>query len=199
MERRATAAGAVFEVRDGWRVAVSYGASVAERTRASRTVGFLDRARLRVLELTGEPGTPGTGGERLTASVRRFGTATRAADGAWWCPVTPARTLVLGGSDPAPEHAVDLTCAHVGIELAGPLAGDCLARFCALDVRPAVMPLGGFRPGSVARTPGYVLRTRPDRLLVLVGWAYGEYLWETVATAAERLGGGPIGEDALDA
>ena len=101
--------------------------------------------------------------------------------------------------EPVPDGALDLTCAHAAIELAGPLAGECLARFCAIDVRPAVLPVGGFRPGSVARTPGYVLRTGQDSLLLLTGWAYGEYLWETVATAAQRLGGGPIGEDALRA
>jgi sarcosine oxidase gamma subunit len=49
------------------------------------------------------------------------------------------------------------------------------------------MPVGAFRPGSVARTPGYVLRTAADSLLVLVGWAFGEYLWQVVADAAGVL------------
>jgi sarcosine oxidase gamma subunit len=62
-----------------------------------------------------------------------------------------------------------------------------LARFCAIDVRPHVMPVGAFRPGSVARTPGFVLRTSEDSLLLLVGWAFGEYLWDVVADAAGRL------------
>ena len=47
----------------------------------------------------------------------------------------------------------------------------------------------------MARTPGYVLVEAEDRLLVLVGWALGEYLWEVVADAAEHLGGGPVGAD----
>jgi sarcosine oxidase gamma subunit len=123
--------------------------------------------------------------------------AARTAGGGWSCPVTPERTLLLGGDDPLPDGALDLTCAHAAIELAGPLAGECLARFCAIDARPSALPVGGFRPGSVARTPGYVLRTRQDGLLLLTGWAYGEYLWETVAIAAGRLGGGPVGEDVL--
>ena len=33
----------------------------------------------------------------------------------------------------------------------------------------------------------------------VVGWALGEYLWTVVADAAERLGGGPAGNDALAA
>ena len=32
---------------------------------------------------------------------------------------------------------------------------------------------------------------------MLFGWALGEYIWEVVADAAERLGGGPVGVDAL--
>lgn len=198
MERLARTAGAVLEERDGWKVATSYGAVVAERSHVAQTVGFCDRSWLRKLEV--HPQAPATDGNgSLPAAVQTFGTATRTAGGGWRCPITPERTLLLGGDEPAPDGALDLTCAHAALELAGPLAGECLARFCAIDVRPSVLPVGGFRPGSVARTPGYVLRTRPDALLILTGWAYGEYLWETVATAAKHLGGGPVGTEALDA
>jgi hypothetical protein len=31
----------------------------------------------------------------------------------------------------------------------------------------------------------------------MVGWALGEYLWEVVADAAQHLGGGPVGADAI--
>jgi sarcosine oxidase gamma subunit len=83
------------------------------------------------------------------------------------------------------------------MSLIGPGARELLARFCAIDVRPALAPPGAFRPGSVARTPGYVLVEAEDRLLVLVGWALGEYLWQVVADAAAQLGGGPVGAEAL--
>jgi glycine cleavage system aminomethyltransferase T len=119
-------------------------------------------------------------------------------DGAWWCPVTPSRTLVLGGDSAVDSAAhVDLTCGLTAMTLAGPLCRELLARFCAIDVRPAVAPVGSFRPGSVARTPGYLLVEGDDRLLIMVGWALGQYLWEVVADAAAHLGGGPVGVDAL--
>ncbi|MGD0455849.1 MAG: sarcosine oxidase subunit gamma family protein, partial [Solirubrobacteraceae bacterium] len=92
---------------------------------------------------------------------------------------------------------LDVSCGLAALSLIGPGARELLARFCAIDVRPGLAPPGAFRPGSVARTPGYLLVEGGDRLLVLVGWALGEYLWRVVADAAADLGGGPVGAEAL--
>lgn len=215
MERRARAAGAKFERRGGWNVAVSYEPG-AERERLTQTVAFADRSNLTKLELQGEPAA-------LAEIVREAsdgavalqpGLAAR-TPGSWWCPVSPSRVLVLADSeagadahvrsaivDAAPNmdgavSFVDVTSGLAAVTLAGPGSSELLARFCAIDVRPSVTPVNAFRPGSVARTPGYLLRELEHRLLVLVGWALGEYLWEVVADAAEHLGGGPVGADAL--
>jgi glycine cleavage system aminomethyltransferase T len=131
--------------------------------------GFADRSLIRKTLVRGP--------------ARGLGSAVRAQDGAWWCPITPQRTLVLDGQG----DGLDLTCAYAAIELAGPRTDDVIARFCALDVRAASLPVGGFRPGSVARTPGFVLRTGETTLLLLVGWALGAYLWTVVADAAQAL------------
>jgi heterotetrameric sarcosine oxidase gamma subunit len=213
MERRAVGAGARLERRDGWSVAVDYGDAGRERERLGQSVGFADRSNLTKLELQADA-------EVLAAIVTNVadgvslstGTASL-VDGVWWCPVTPERVLVLAESSAAAGlraavngavtageatiTVLDLTSALAGLTLAGPGANELLARFCAIDVRPRVMPVAAFRPGSVARTPGSVLREREDRLLVLVGWALGEYLWDVVADAAGHLGGGPVGADAL--
>ena len=189
MERLARAAGARFERRDGWNVAVGYDSAQDY----SGTVAFADRSHLVKLELHGTP-----------PHQLELGMASP-VDGDWWCPVTPQRTLVIGGPSArdaalaSGAHVVDLTSGLAAFALIGPLANELLARFCAIDVRPKVSPVGSFRPGSVARTPGYVLVEEPDRLLVMVGWALGHYLYEVVADAAERLGGGPVGTDAADA
>ena len=62
--------------------------------------------------------------------------------------------------------AEQVFCAFIG-----PSAREVFARFCALDLRSAVTPVGAVRPGSIARQPGIVL-TR-DRLLEDVwGFAY---------------------------
>ena len=176
MEGQALAAGARMEVRDGWNVAVEYPGAPAHAP-----VAWADVSHLRKLEVTGR--------HELT-----FGTASR-IEGAWWCPVTRERTLVIGG---AGVEALEVTTTLAALAIVGPQARELLARFCALDLRAQSVPVGGFRPGSVARTPGYVLREDAERFLILFGWALGEYLWTVVADAASGLGGAPMGVDALD-
>lgn len=203
MERLAGAAGARFEQRDGWNVAVSFGDAAAERRRIEESVAFADRSHMTKLELHGEREALA----RVVGTELEMGLAARSND-AWWCPVTPSRVLVI--AEPAQGRdlrtavegpgvaVVEQTCGLAAMSLIGPGARELLARFCAIDVRPGMTPVGGFRPGSVARTPGYLLVEDEQRLLVLVGWALGEYLYEVVSDAAASLGGGPVGADALE-
>jgi glycine cleavage system aminomethyltransferase T len=183
MERQVLAAGARLEERDGWNVAVHFDGEAAARA----TVGFADLSHLAKLEVHG-------------AHDLELGTA-RWADGVWWCPFTAERALVLGerGGLPDLPDAVDVTTAFGALAIVGPLAREVFARFTALDLRDTVTPVNAFRPGSVARTPGAVLRQAEDRWLMLFGAALGQYMWTVVADAAESLGGGPMGVDALDA
>jgi len=182
MEREARAAGARIEQRDGWNVAVAFEGEQAHLA----TVAFADRSHLGKLELHGEHGLP------LGEAVRR--------DDAWWCPVTAERALVLCEPAQTAElrtrfgpDAVDLTSALGALAIVGPQARELFARFTALDLRDKVTPVHAFKPGSVARTPGSVLRESEDRWLMLFGAALGSYVWTLVADAAASLGGGPTG------
>jgi glycine cleavage system aminomethyltransferase T len=176
MERQALAAGARFEVRDGWNIAVSYGGESLDGP-----VAWADVSPLSKVEVHGR-------------HELELGQGSR-ANGAWRCPVTRDRTLVIGDRG---TEGLDLTSSLAALVICGPEAREVFARFCALDLRDQSTPVNAFRPGSVARTPGYVLREDEDRFLMLFGWALGEYMWTVVADAAESLGGGPIGVDALD-
>src|SRR4051794_15970975 len=169
MDRSARAAGARFEVRDGWNVAVEY-------PDPAGPVGWADASHLGKLEAHGPHGL-------------ELGTAKREGD-SWVCPVTPDRALVIG--DIRGREGVDVTSGWAAMRIQGPLARELFARFCALDLRPQITPPGAFRPGSVARTPGMVLCEAQDSYLALVGAAVGEYLWTVVEDAGRHLGGGPI-------
>jgi glycine cleavage system aminomethyltransferase T len=204
MAREAAAAGARFETRDGWEVAVAFADEGVERLACREAVGFADRSHLGKLELQGSPealdaldGMPSLGD----------GLAARAED-AWWCRIAPERALVLCApsataalrarlSESFAGHVLDVTAVYGAVAIAGPLARETFARFCALDLRPHVTPVRGFRPGSVARTPGFVLREGDQLYLALFGAAYGAYMWEVVADTAAHLGGRPVGVDAI--
>jgi glycine cleavage system aminomethyltransferase T len=177
MERLAQTAGAEFEVRDGWNVAVTYGEN---EKRALEHVAWADVSHLRKWEIEG---------------VGEFGTAGREGD-AWICRLTTNRALSIGGSTPRAD-AVDVTCNYAALTILGPQARETIARFCALDLRPHVAPPHSFRPGSIGRQPGMILVEGPDRFLLLFGWATGEYMWTVVADAARHLGGGPVGMETL--
>jgi hypothetical protein len=186
MEREALATGATLAQRDGWNVAVGF---EGEQGHLS-TVAFADRSQIGKLELFGEHGL------ELGVGTRR--------DDAWWCPTSGDRALILCEPDRTAAlraelgaDAVDLTSAMAAFTIAGPLAPETFARFTAIDLRPHVTPVYGFRPGSVARTPGAILREAEDRWLMLFGAALGSYVWTVVADAAASLGGGPVGIDAL--
>lgn len=206
MEGLAAHAGGRFEVRSGWSVAAAFPGD--ESARLQSTVAFTDRSHMTKLEVHGSPDALARIASQAGAGAAlEPGRAAWSAD-AWWCFVNPSKALVLaepGGStagavadaaDPS-VTIVDMTCGLVAMTLAGPGCRELLARFCAIDVRPSVSPVLSFRPGSIARTPGYLLVEREDQLLLLVGWAFGEYLWEVVADAAASLGGGPVGADVL--
>jgi heterotetrameric sarcosine oxidase gamma subunit len=200
MERYAIDAGATMEERDGWNVAVSF------PNEDFSLVGFADMSHLGKIEVQGDVSA-------ITGYDLELGKALR-ADGAWWCPYSPTRAVVLcPSSDTAAlrdrltasaadanglASVIDTTTAQGAMTVLGPLAREVFARFTAIDLRPQVTPVQGWRPGSVARTGGAILCEAPDRYLMLFGAALGQYVWTVVADAAGHLGGGPVGVDALE-
>lgn len=199
--------GAVFEVRDGWRTATSFGHPGAEGLACENAVGWADVSHLGKLEIQVSAGAADelaglAGGLRLGHAVRHRDT--------WWCLLTPVRALLLCDlgalaglrqeleANPA-LTVLDVTTQFAALRLAGPLARETFARFCALDLRPDHLPVGAFMPGSVARTPGFVLREAADQFVVLTGAALAIYFWSVVSDAGRRLGGRPVGVDALSA
>jgi heterotetrameric sarcosine oxidase gamma subunit len=190
MEALAADAGARFEVRDGFNVAISYPAASY-----GDSVSWCDTSHLPKLQLQGSAEAI----DAAAGAALQAGTAVR-RDGAWWCRLTNERALVVGARPSLKKNElelVDVTSVFASLTISGPLARECFARFCALDLRPAVTPVKALRPGSIGRQPGTLIREADDRYLILFGWAVAEYMWSVVADAAGHLGGGPIGVDQL--
>jgi glycine cleavage system aminomethyltransferase T len=200
MEPRARAAGGRFEIRDGWNLATGF--SRDPEALARTAVGWADVSHMRKLELQGPETALQAAAAAAGVDELVLGRAARASE-AWWCPLTRERVLVIGAADglrsglPDEVSVLEVTTVYAAMTLVGPLARETFARFCALDLRPQSTPVGGLRPGSIARQPGLVVREGEDRYLFLFGWAVGEYMWTVVEDAARHLGGGPLGLDAL--
>jgi heterotetrameric sarcosine oxidase gamma subunit len=212
LEPQALAAGARLELRDGWRVAADFGSVEAELRACREAVGVADVSWLGKLELQGAD-------EHVAAVVAavaggaelELGRAARARE-AWWGPLSPRRVVAICAPSAsaslreAMEEAAggrfatvtDLSCALAALALVGPRARDVFARLTAIDLRTHQVPETGFRPGSVARVPAFVLREQGQRFLLLFGAAYGQYMWTQVTDAAEPLGGRPVGVEALE-
>jgi glycine cleavage system aminomethyltransferase T len=208
---QARQAGGRIDVREGWRVAVEYGSLEREREACRATVGIGDVSSLGKLELQGEAADVAAVAAAGGAEGIELGRAVRGAD-AWWCPFSERRVLAVCEPSRAPElrdelvdaargamTVTDMTCALAALALVGPLARDVLARLTAIDLRPDRTPDASFRPGSVARIPGMVLRERGERYVLMFGSAYAQYMWTQIMDAAEPLGGVIVGADALAA
>ena len=126
MESLAIDAGARIELRDGWNVAVSYPAASFGESVSWCDTSHLPSCSCRASDRSLPFGT----------AVRRRRRLVVSADG--------RRALVVGARPELPEdlEVVDVTSVFASLTIAGPLARECFARFCALDLRPSVTPVG---------------------------------------------------------
>jgi glycine cleavage system aminomethyltransferase T len=172
-------AGARIEERDGWAVAVY---PERESPVWVADVSMIGKVELRgpADGLHGWTGGLEPGSARLDGAVRTLR-------------LTPTRALALGDPHAGANGngALDLTCAWAAVRIGGPQVRELFARLSALDVRPKSFPPDRVMLGSVARCPGVVVSEGDDRLLLMVGWEYGAYLWETVLDAGAPLGVAP--------
>jgi hypothetical protein len=151
-------------------------------------VWISDASHLGKIELRGSE-------EQLDASTGLDRPGTTRRDGeAWVCRLTPTRALLLCPCDELDvrldalgQAAIDLTCGYAAVRLGGPRRVDLFARVSELDPRPQSLPEAAVLSGAVAECAGIVLN-EGDSLLLLVGWEYGAYLWETALDCGEPLG-----------
>jgi sarcosine oxidase gamma subunit len=169
MQRRLAEAGAEFEERDGWLVAVRLPEdedrriAVRDVTHAYHVIEADGHVELEFGD--GDYGVrPPTGRGRTVVARPRHG---------------------AGAAGNLPEGAMDMTAAWAGIEIQGSGASRVMRRLTELDLDE--LPLVGL----LAHVRALIARAGDEHYLVFFPQEYGHYLWEVVVDAAEPLGGGP--------
>jgi hypothetical protein len=184
MERSHIAAGAAIADHHGWRIA-TYPAESAD-------LWIVDRSHLGKLDLRGTAQQLDT----LTGGLEP-GHA-RDDGGVWTLRLTATHGYVICGFDRVGElrqrigaAAVDITCAMAAVEIGGDAWREVFMRSSGSDVRPSQFPANRCVAGSVMRCPALILNAG-DRVLMLIGWEFGEYFWESILDAGVNLGITPI-------
>ena len=189
-ERVFAAAGAIFDVRDGWRCPTI----VPDAERHLATVGVADLSHLGKLEVRpSPPAALPVVDERLQETVAKSA----------WYRLSPRRALVLFPERARAEVAahfgdanllLDVTAAYTVLAVSGPGARDLISRLTHLHHFPS--------GGEVAHVTAHVLpagRVFPGSsgFRILVAQELGHYLAEVALDRATALGGGLVGVDAL--
>lgn len=176
MERRQRDAGATFEERDGWLVAVS----LPREEHHLRHAAIVDLSQLAKAEVTGHV-PPAVLGETLRRTITREKAIVL-------CP-TAQGPAVRARLAEAGARVLDVTGALSALAVIGPEAAAVMRRLTHLHSFPA--------SGDVSHVTAHVLPCSGGYLL-LFPQEYGHYLWEVAVDAAEQLGGGPAGVDAIE-
>jgi glycine cleavage system aminomethyltransferase T len=187
------AIGAVTQVDDGAEVVRSYGDTDAERVIITGAVGVSDLTVRGKIDLRGriddlvEPRA-----DDVVARIAEDWTLLFAPPG----PVTERVTSMASraGHD---AMVTDVTHLYAGFALAGPALPDVVARLTSWD--PATLESGDATGAPVADIRAIVVRrqTSLQLLEIFVAMEFARYAWRSICDVVERLGGGPVGWDAL--
>jgi glycine cleavage system aminomethyltransferase T len=175
MERRQRDAGATFEERDGWLVAVS----IPGEDEHLQHVGIADLSHLGKVEASGHLPDAVVGDtvwHRITSDKAIV-----------LCPFGQVGAIRARLSE-AGAHVLDVTGALSILSVVGPQALTVMRRLTHLHSFPA--------SGDVSHVTGHIL-LHDEAYWIVFPQEYGHYLWEVAVDAAEQLGGGPVGIDAI--
>lgn len=214
VHRRHAELGARFEREGPWETPAAYGGVEEERRIMGASVGLADITARGKVDVRGAIGPVV---ERLSPSDRCPGPGAAAdlpgLEGTvlariarpWALVLCPAVAVegrlaqVEATLDDASVMVTDVSCLYVGFAVAGPRTLDFLRRLTPLDV-------GRLEPGLCAATrlaevPAVLLRRElpGEPAEIYIGSEFGRYAWETLLETARRLGGGPVGWEALRA
>ncbi len=207
--RSHTDLGATFEVRGAWEAPFSYGSELHETEAIRSGLAIADISARGKIHLSGaidsllrrmtdQPVDP-----MRTAAITSGGVVARVARDfalALFEPSAETDALTaVEGELTGDAMATDATSALSGYLVAGPLINQLFARSLTMDV--AEVQPGRCLATRWAHIPAILVVAPPGAPIVemYVGSEYGRYAWRTLLDLSKKLGGIPVGWQALEA
>jgi glycine cleavage system aminomethyltransferase T len=189
--------GAMTQVDDGAEVVRSYGDTDAERALLTGVVGIADITVRAKIDLRGQigglvDGLVGPGGGEVIARIAEDWALVFAPPG----PVTE-RAASMASRAGQDAMVTDVTHLYAGFAIGGPAPAEVVARLTSWD--PATLEPGDATGAPIADIRAIVVRRQTSLpiLEIFVAMEFARYAWRSISDVVERLGGGPVGWDAL--
>ncbi|MGZ5295359.1 MAG: hypothetical protein ACXWYT_00395 [Actinomycetota bacterium] len=185
--------GAMTQVEGGAEVVRSYGDTDAERVNLTDAVGVADISVRGKIDLRGRiDGLFEPGADDVVARIAEDWTLVFAPPG----PVTERVTSMASRAGHG-AMVTDVTHLYAGFALAGPALPEVVARLTSWD--PATLEPGDATGAPIAAVRAIVVRRQTSLpiLEISVAMEFARYAWRSISDVVERLGGGPVGWDAL--
>ena len=185
--------GAMSQIVDGAEVVRSYGDTDAERGILSGAVGLADITVRGKIDLRGRiDGVVEPGADDVVARIAPDWTRVFAPPG----PVT-ARVASMTAQAGDDAMVTDVTHLYAGFALVGPALPDVIARLTSWD--PAALQSGDATGAPIADVRAIIVHRQMSLpfLEISVAMEFARYAWRSISDVVERLGGGPVGWDAL--
>jgi glycine cleavage system aminomethyltransferase T len=192
--RWAVARGARVALEAGWEVAASFGDPDREAEALRGSVGLADVSLRGKVDVRGAVEGPlALAGDAFVARLSPTWALLLVGPGA------EGAILDRLGNGGAGALVTDATDPYAAFAVAGPRADDAFERLTSWD--PASLGAGEAAAAPVAGVPAVLARRTegPAAVEVLVGSEWGAYAWESILEVVSRVGGAPVGLEAMRA
>jgi glycine cleavage system aminomethyltransferase T len=187
-----TALGAVLGVEDGAEFVRSYTDSAGESAALDEHVGIADITVRGKIDLRGSIGPAlGSAGDSLVSIADDWALV--------FLPPGPVadRVTAMQAAVVDAGMATDVTHLYAGFALAGPLLADLVARLTSWDLSTLVTGEATGAPFADVRAVVVRRDAAVPLIEVYVAMEFAGYVWRSFVEVAGRLGGCPVGWDAL--
>ena len=213
------AMGAVMADADGWQLPAHYGDASREAAWLRETVGISDVSPIGKVRIVGQDASRAlstlvpSATEQNAGSVVDTESPLERGGRLLTLRLSPDEFLLLTPPGVASEavevmnaagdncaHAIDVTSGLCGVAIVGPATNDLISRITEVDASPAALPDLACVQSRFADVQGLLLRRDVNGIAMhqlYAGREFGEYLWEVLVEAAEEVGGGAVGTEAL--